>query len=252
MPNINKSDTDQESLKRTLRKKIEFVDMILKYSVLVGRETHAIGVASKLEGRGIGSYQEYFRELKAKGVVHRIQSIKTMKERDAVISEALRAGFTGATRNVLVHTYDKKLLLRHQAEWRKTLKDMERGCGILPGSSAPSQRQARWHQETIEKVLRIFKKLIECHVQYMYGLEVIRATYTSNAFKFLRTKKLIISCGSVKQTKPEILELSKKGYMMMTGISPTHVPPNAKVWEVKIEAIERDFHLLENEIRSRG
>lgn len=250
MSNIDKSDINYESLKRTLQKKIAFADMVLKFSVSIGGEVHAIGVASKLEGHGIRSYREYFQELSEKGVVLRIQPIKMMKESDAVISEALRAGFAAAKRNILVHTYKVEALLREQAEWQRTLKDMEEGRCVPSASSVPPQRQVRWRRETIEKVLRIFEKLVKGHVQYTHGLEIMRTLATENAFKFLRIKKLIVFCGFAKQTKPEILELSKKGYTVLTGISPSRIPPNAKVWEVQLEKIKKNFPALVREIRN--
>lgn len=246
---INKLNKDLAFQKRELEEKIKLADIFMKYSLRIGKEMKAFGIAGILRTHGITQYKKYLEGFRRENIISRIESMKNIEDYKGILSQIFQIGLNGS-KSMRVFTYNKGTLLLHQRAWRRELETLS----TLPKRASQHSEEclSRWHPETIEKVLGLLRKLVACKILYIHGLEVIRSHYSSNAYDFLHAKNLLMFKGGVKHVTKEILELSKHGYTAMTGVIPRRIPPNAKVWEVQLDKIMRDFPLLEKEIRSRG
>lgn len=250
--NLNNHANKEFALaKRKLVEKITLVDIFVRHSLTVGREVRAFGVASKLEARGIKLYNDYIKELFQEKIISKIETVNGLqRRRKDIVLLAFRAGL-GGSKNAHVYTYKKGALLSRKKIWQKELRKLQSSpaAGLLLHSA---KRPPKWNADTIERMVELLKKIVAHEISYIYGLEVVRSQYSSNICELLRSKDLLLFKGYAKHTSQEILDLSRRGHTAMTGVIPTRIPPNAKVWEVQLEKIKKDFPGLEQEIRGRG
>lgn len=250
--NLNNQATKEFALtKRVLVEKIKLVDIFVRNSLTAGGKVMAFGVASKLEARGIKSYNAYIKELVQEGIISNIETVNGLqRKRKDIVLLAFRAGI-GGSKNARVYTYKKGALLSRQKMWRRELRELQ-----LPSCAEPpllfAKCPPRWSTKTIERMLELLEKVVAHEISYIYGLEVVRSQYSSNICELLRSHDLLLFKGYAKHISQEILDLSRHGYTAMTGVMPTRIPPNAKVWEVQLNKIKKNFPALEQEIRGRG